>query len=544
MPEIKSLELTRSAEALRASFAGLKWPTQVAAMLEVEYKTLRYYVTRLPEDERYLSFKIPKRSGGERLIEAPATPLKIIQHKLNQVLQTVYQPRASTQGFVLKRSIVSNARLHVRQHYVLNIDLKDFFHSINFGRVRGLLMAVPYSLPERVATLIAQICCHRNRLPQGAPTSPVMSNMICARLDSNLQRLARDHGCRYSRYADDITFSTHRHHFPGAVAHVRETSERLEPVVGTSVREIIQANGFEMNPEKLRLRRKDRRQEVTGLTVNRSPNVERTLVRKVRSMLHAWEKYGLDSAQEEFLKDYAKRRRPGREAPSYTRVVKGYLDFLSMVKGKDHALVVRLYARYRSRFPDFTAPFTAEDAIWVIACEERDIQGTAFMLEGVGLVTCAHCTAANAPMKAFRSDAHWKEFPVTIKHRDEDMDLAVLEFDEPLPHTHALHAETDTPLQRGDEVQLLGHPHWGVGSTVQVATGHVTGFRKFMRHDAIVISARVLEGNSGGPILNVAGRVTGVARAGADTHENAAVPMSLLTILVGASTEPPAPSTP
>jgi RNA-directed DNA polymerase len=548
MADKKTLQLTASAEELRAGFDALKWPTDLAKLLEVEYKTIRYYVTRLPEEKRYVSFSIPKRTSGDRLIEAPATPLKIIQSKLNQVLQAVYRPRASTQGFVPNRSIVTNALIHVRQHYVLSIDLKDFFHSVNFGRVRGILMAVPYEVPERVATLIAQICCHKNRLPQGAPTSPVMSNMICARLDSQLQRLAQGHKCRYSRYADDITFSTNRHNFSETIVRVRETAERLEPEVGHAVREIIESNGFQINPEKVRLRRRDRRQEVTGLTVNRAPNVERTVVRKVRSMLHAWEKYGLDSAEETFLKHYSKRRRPGREVPSYKRVVKGYLDYLAMVKGPDHALMIRLMARYRARFPDFTAPFASVDAVWVITSEGHSLQATAFMLEGVGLITCAHCTTKDAPMKAFRADAYWNEFQISVRLKDDEMDLAVLEFAQPLPHAHSLKPETDTPLQRGDIVQLLGHPHWGIGATVQVASGHVTGFRKFMTHDAFMITARVLEGNSGGPVLNAAGRVVGVARAGADTYENAVIPISLAQALVtrqsDPGSEPPPPSIP
>src|SRR5690606_8958560 len=131
-------------------------------------------------------------------LSIPTESLKIIQQKLNQVLQLVYKPKLSTHGFVNNRSIVTNADAHIKKkkhRYILNVDIKDFFPSINFGRVRGMFMAPPYNQPEHVATVLAQICCSNNELPQGAPTSPIVSNMICAQMDSQLQQLAKPHRC-------------------------------------------------------------------------------------------------------------------------------------------------------------------------------------------------------------------------------------------------------------------------------------------------------------------------------------------------------------
>jgi RNA-directed DNA polymerase len=128
----------------------------------------------------------------------------MLQRKLNQVLQAVYPVKNVVHGFARGRAIVTNARMHVRARHILNINLKDSFPSVNFGRVRGMFLAKPYQLPEPVATVLAQLCTHKNSLAQGAPTSPVVSNMVCARLDSHLKKLARENGCIFSRYADDL----------------------------------------------------------------------------------------------------------------------------------------------------------------------------------------------------------------------------------------------------------------------------------------------------------------------------------------------------
>ena len=189
-----------------ATTMGKNVMPRVAALLDVTYETLVYYLYELG-DRRYRTFQIAKRRGGTRTIAGPKSGLKAIQRKLAQVLSAIYRPRVSVQGFVPGRSIGTNALLHESSTYILNLDLEDFFPSINFGRVRGLFIAAPYAVPRAVATVMAQICCFQNALPQGAPTSPIIANMISSRMDANLQKLARRHRCLYSRYADDLTFS-------------------------------------------------------------------------------------------------------------------------------------------------------------------------------------------------------------------------------------------------------------------------------------------------------------------------------------------------
>lgn len=216
----KTLALVGTPDELRKKFLALKTRAGVAEFLDIPLSQLTYHLFTVEATGRYSKFNIAKRSGALREIQSPATALKLIQRKLNQALSCVYQPRNAVHGFVTSRglsaprNIVSNARVHLGAEFILNVDLKDFFPSINFGRVRGMFARKPYGLGVKAATVLAQVCCFENGLPQGAPTSPIISNMICGKLDADLQKLAQRYNCLYSRYADDITFSTHAKSFP------------------------------------------------------------------------------------------------------------------------------------------------------------------------------------------------------------------------------------------------------------------------------------------------------------------------------------------
>lgn len=347
-----SLRLSADPEELKSKFAALKTPQDVADLLEIDRAHLNYHLYISPRSTRYTIFEIPKRSGGTRKITTPVTALKIIQRKLNQVLQHVYydKRRPSVHSFIHDHSILTNASKHLRREWVLNLDLKDFFPSITFPRVIGLFKKKPYEIPPPAATVLAQICCFEDKLPQGAPTSPIVSNMLCAKLDNELGRLARKHKCKYTRYADDITFSTYNYDFPSALAKINSLGQ-VE--LGDELNRIINENWFEVNPDKVRLRRINLRQEVTGLTVNDfnmsgRPNVKRQYVRQIRAMLHAWERDGLGNAQKEFLKrHYKKHRAPFKNPPSLIQILNGKIGFLGMVIGKDNPVYLRYYHQFK-----------------------------------------------------------------------------------------------------------------------------------------------------------------------------------------------------
>ena len=347
---MNTIKLSFSKDELRTKFFSLTTPQDIADLLEIDLKRLFYHIYIVPESVRYTQFDIPKRRGGLRTISTPSTALKIIQRKLNEILLQVYKPKLSVHSFLLNRSILSNAKVHVSRRNILNTDLEDFFPSVNFGRVRGLFIGIPYNLNPTVATVLAQICCFNNQVPQGAPTSPIITNMICAKMDSQLIQLAKLNRCDYTRYADDITFSTNLREIPSDLATLNDLGQ-LE--IGTELNNIIEQNGFKINAQKTRLAKRNLRQEVTGITVNKFPNVRRKYIRQLRAMLHAWEKYGHEAAQEEFYNSYDKKHRsPFKHKPSFKQVVKGKLEFLGMVRGKTDRIYLNLCSQLKELAPD------------------------------------------------------------------------------------------------------------------------------------------------------------------------------------------------
>jgi len=278
---------------------------QVSSILNTSSKQLKYLLYGRPESQRYTTFRIPKRRGGHRSISVPKDDLKSLQRRFVDILYSIYSPRRLVHGFVQGRNILTNANPHVHKRYVFNVDLENFFPSINFGRVRGMFMSEPFNVPQAGATILAQLCCHRGVLPQGAPTSPIISNIICSRLDRQLMKLAQSHNCFCTRYADDITFSKTRTAFPAGIGYF---DENKNAVVGAELRQIIESNGFRINAEKIRLYTNTHRQSVTGLTVNEKPNIPRNFIRQVRAMIHAWDKYGLQEASQEHEARYYRRR--------------------------------------------------------------------------------------------------------------------------------------------------------------------------------------------------------------------------------------------
>ena len=221
--------------------------------------------------------------------------------------------------------------MHQRQRLVLKLDLANFFPSIHFGRVQGLFMAHPFKYPEEVATLLAHVCCHENELPQGAPTSPVVSNYICRRLDQELGDLANEERCFFSRYADDLTFSTDRSTFPSAwVGFTSDGSLVLEP----KLRGLIESNGFALNETKIRFMRRTQRQRVTGLVINKKPNVSSDYVRSLRNVLYIWRAHGEEAAITSFTKHgRPPHRPPGKPAPSLAVVIRGRVQYVGSVRG-------------------------------------------------------------------------------------------------------------------------------------------------------------------------------------------------------------------
>jgi RNA-directed DNA polymerase len=277
--------------------------SDLANLLDFKPKAVSYILFKQPAATKYKTFEIPKRNGGQRTIKAPIDALKLLQRRLSDLLQDcVHEINTARKvkdriahGFKRERSIITNARQHRHRRWVFNLDLEDFFPSINFGRVRGFLLKNrDFQLHEKVATVIAQISCHENTLPQGSPCSPVISNLVAHLLDIRLVKLASEVGCTYSRYADDLTFSTNKKQFPAHVAVPSGTEDSSAHLwlPGEALQRIIEHTGFRINAKKTHQMYRTSRQNVTGLVVNKKVNVRWEYRHNVRAMVHSLVKTG------------------------------------------------------------------------------------------------------------------------------------------------------------------------------------------------------------------------------------------------------------
>lgn len=320
----------------------------------IPLKLINYYCNPNHTRMRYRSFEIPKKSGGMRQIDAPCRGLKNILHYLNYILQAMHNPSVAAYGFVPGKSVADNAEMHVGQNYVLNIDLKDFFPSISQARVWKRLQLPPFNFKQEVANVIAGLCAQRKVmedgsvkyiLPQGAPTSPTITNMVCDSLDRKLTRLANRFKLVYTRYADDMTFSSNHYVYSESGPFWKELNR------------IIAEQGFTMNSAKTRLQKKGSRQEVTGLIVCDKVNVVKGYVKDIRNILHIWEKYGFMEANARFIPHYkAKNGRLKKGYPDMINVLSGKLQYLKMVKGASDVVFLKLQDRFNnllSNFPNY-----------------------------------------------------------------------------------------------------------------------------------------------------------------------------------------------
>lgn len=329
----------------------------------VQLKSLTYYANPEICKKRYQTFTIKKKSGADRTINAPVKGLKSILRSLNFVLQCIYEPHEAATGFVRDKSIVDNAKKHVGHHYVLNLDLKDFFHSFDRNRVKMGFIYEPFNLSgdkEPLAFLLASLCTHpfeidgevKTVLPQGSPTSPTITNILCRKLDRRLNGLANRFGATFTRYADDITFSS-----PHNIYNDEAFNKELKRI-------IEEDQQLTINPKKTRLQKAGYRQEATELIVNDKVNVRRRYVKQIRMWLYYWEKYGHEKAEQIFKRDYIADKGHVKNMNAHlVNVLDGKLEFLKMVKGTEDSTYQRLKGRF-DKLVGITNPINEVLDVW------------------------------------------------------------------------------------------------------------------------------------------------------------------------------------
>ena len=226
----------------------------------------------------YHTFCIPKKSGKYRVIEAPVDDLKAIQTWIKRNILDRFDVSPFAKGFVRNESILDNALPHVNKDLVICLDLKDFFPSIKYNKVFKIFNYIGYT--KEVSHELTKLCTnYKNELPQGSPASPVLSNLVCLKLDSRISKLGEKYKFSYTRYADDITISGHK------------SIRNALPIIY----EIIREEGFVVNEEKTRFQYKYQRQEVTGLLVNNKVSITKGLKRELENAIYYCGKYGVAS---------------------------------------------------------------------------------------------------------------------------------------------------------------------------------------------------------------------------------------------------------
>lgn len=498
----------------------------------------------------YTSFYIKKKRGGFRKILSPCHDLKKIQKELNIILGNNYEFNCEiVHGFVKSHSIKTNAVVHKDANYILNIDLKNFFDTIHFGRVRGMFMKPPFNFSDYIATNLAKVTCYEKKLPQGAPTSPTISNIICYRMDRKLSHLCSKNNCRYTRYADDITISTKMLYLPKKIAQFSDG----QVILSSNITDIIKEEGFTINMDKLKISPNNNRQEVTGLIVNKKINVQKVYIKKLRALLNNVSKYGFYLMGCKYFekilsdcsnKDYIKQK--------FINVLKGKIEFLKMIRG----IADYIYIKYASIFNElidqdyFDTDYGLdiknfiERRVFPLVSYDEVIQGTCFMSKEIGMITSTHVLNS---LQAFTTEKNFKESELKDKFRfcdvggkpfyildhynrkyiinpeitKEYINSDVL-FYNCIPSKKNFKINKNYVPKIGEKVYLAGYGEFKnfKSSSINYIESNVTGYTEFFSKRVVCINSKIYHGMSGGPVLNSEREVIGVIYAGLNLDDN------------------------
>lgn len=526
---------------------NIKSLEDLCEVLNISVNFFKYVI--YVKKNKYFTFQIPKKSGGFRTIEKPCNELKVIQRNLLKYLEKNYEFLDCQHGFIKGRSCVTNASIHVGQRFVLNCDIQDFFPTIHFGRVRGAFMNKPFNFNISVATYISQIACYNGHLPQGAPTSPIISNIICYSIDKELSFIAKKSHCRYSRYADDITFSTNSEKFPKHIAYYGTELMISDRIINELSRGY--KNGFKLNPRKATLKNMHYRQEVTGIIVNKKTNVNRIYVKNIRAILYTISKHGFYEAYKKtFGQEWQDENKGKIKLKNY---LLGKINYLKMVKSKYDQTYIKFANTFNVIFECNVFNLTFENKIkkyikskcYVI---ENDYgNGTAFSLSENELITSTHVildkkTCPNLITK--RSDENYnKQFPISstdidfsyLKHPDlsrkssltgyeitkDAYENDIIKIKMKLNKKRILKLSSNPP-QIGETVYMIGYANFlGFENTdLRIIETKIIGENTFFGIKLMNTYYAPNHGMSGGPVLNLNKEVVGIVFAGNDDENN------------------------
>lgn len=501
------------------NFLNISTRRELAECLGIQRSELLYICRYRQPEKLYRTFEIRKSNGEKRTIFSPNRQLRLIQRRLNAILYVIYSPKKIAHGYVRSRNVVTNAAVHAGNRHVLNLDLSDFFPSIHFGRVQGLFKGEPFCFNDTVSKTLAQLVCFRGILPQGAPTSPIVSNLICRSLDNDLVKLCGKYKVVCTRYCDDITISTKAPYLPAGIVNVFPSVS-----LGGELAAIIEKNNFKVNPNKIRLQSFGTRKTVTGIVVNVKPNILREKYRKFRATLFYTCQNGLEAGatRNGFLKNGE------ADIEKFSRHIRGKINYYKMVMGLYSTKYRYLAEKGNELFGNcFPLPDQFESLVQknLFVIETDESQGTAFLLKGIGLITCLHNVwEIKKPVdekklnqilargtRVYLPPDQKHIYDVSLKQYNWTNDLLVLDIEPVSPQRGLELAERDCSFEQpNDYFFSAGYPNYAKGRSIDwLRDIRVRSTKTLCGQRLLVTDKTFITGASGGPVFDRDNKVVG-----------------------------------
>lgn len=519
-PEISFTSIATNAQL--AEYCGVSWD---------ELKMLAY-ANRI---KRYTEWLVPKRNGeGFRRISSPMANLRRVQRAIAKGLSESYSPLKCVYGFVCKRNVAMNALQHTRKRTVLTLDLKDFFPSISAPRVRGLFMKA-MDFPQDVADTLTNLVCYEGSLPQGAPTSPVISNMICFRMDRALLNFAANSGLTYTRYADDLVFSSTSAY---SARKMVDWGKNAVDGVNRFIIDTIESNGFEINERKVHVANRGSRQTVNGIIVNQKCNIRRSQYREFRALFHRWLTEDYSAAASAYLGSknnhcYKAKLCDGDELcdeKAFARHIRGRLDYFSMVvgvNGRPTEPMAKLWALFHQatheRVPYLTFEKSAVQLSYAFDSKEKDdvdgADSSGVIIQDI-LMTCSHglpkeCVDKNGDAVSIEvRTAFNNRFSIEASSfkKYQGIDFAFARLDADYNDLGIRSVNSRYMPQAGETIYASGYAGGNTPSHCVQASVLPSRYG----NGSVVVDRTFIKGMSGGPVFNTRHEVIGIVLKGSD----------------------------
>ena len=518
---------------IKDEFRNLRTKEDAAALLDLTVKELNAVYGRHGVERYYHCFEIPKKNGTVRVISCPTKTLRFVLEKLSKKLSELYADSVKfneiAHGFFVGRSIVTNAETHFNNTLLLNLDLRNFFGTITYSRINGMFRK-GFGVGEEASKILSLLVCYRGSLPQGSPCSPIISNMICKRLDTELYSFGKKCRLRITRYADDITVSSSGNYsFSKAYEFGNISGELVD---------IIIKNGFDINEEKTRALYYNQRKEVTGIIINEKINVPRKFVRNLRAQMHNAQMLEKDKRDKMFNELY------------------GHIGYIRQIKSSDDRIFIKYALKFNKLYGGMHFKVDEEkldiekyinNRVVVIGYDikmgkttiENAGNGTGFFLKirnKYYLATCYHVLMKTinecGSFRVFSVKSDRKEliceytfsdyYDINNLEKYMEEDILLLETENP-PEYYFDSEENTSILKRGTKVQVIGYPNFVFDSQVpeqvsiidtSVTSQNIKTFNTVKSISIFGVNSNIFHGVSGGPVINSSNRIIGIASNG------------------------------